>query len=47
LELPEIAKILAELKQVNVSQVVDITSANALKVLPKIADLCTRVNVAL
>lgn len=47
LELPKIAQVLAELKQVNVSQVVDITSANALKVLPKIADLCTRVNVAL
>ena len=47
LELPKIAQILAELKQVNVSQVVDITSANALKVLPKIADLCTRLNVAL
>jgi TatD DNase family protein len=47
LELPKIAQALAELKQVNVSQVVDITTANALKVLPKIADLCTRVNVAL
>jgi TatD DNase family protein len=47
LELPKIAQVLAELKQVNVSQVVDITSANALKVLPKIADLCTRLNVAL
>jgi TatD DNase family protein len=41
LELPKIAQVLAELKQVNVSQVVDITSLNALKVLPKIADLCT------
>ncbi len=45
LELPKIAQILAELKQLNVSQVVDITSANALKVLPKIADLCTSVKV--
>jgi len=47
LELPGIAQVLAELKQVNVSQVVDITSANALKVLPKIADLCTSVKVLL
>lgn len=47
LELPKIAQVLAELKQVNVSQVIDITSANALKALPKLADLCTRVKVAL
>jgi TatD DNase family protein len=47
LELPKIAQVLADLKQVNVSQVIDITSANAIQVLPKIADLCTRVNVAL
>lgn len=46
-ELPKIAQVLADLKQVNMSQVVDITSANALKVLPKIADLCTRVKVLL
>jgi len=45
LELPKIAQVLADLKQVNVSQVVDITGVNVLKVLPKIADLCTRVNV--
>ena len=47
LELPKIAQVLADLKQVNVSQVIDITSANAIKVLPKMADLCTRVKVAL
>jgi TatD DNase family protein len=47
LELPKIAQVLADLKQVNVSQVIDITSANTIQVLPKIADLCTRVNVAL
>lgn len=41
LELPKIAQVLADLKQLNVSQVVDITSANALKALPKLADLCT------
>jgi TatD DNase family protein len=45
LELCKIAQVLADLKQVNVSQVLDITSANALKVLPKLADLCTRPNV--
>jgi len=44
LELPEIAQVLADLRQVNVSQVLDITSTNALKVLPKLADLCTPVN---
>ncbi len=47
LELPKIAQVLAEIRQVKVSQVVDITSANALKVLPKMADLCTRVKVLL
>ncbi len=47
LELLKIAHVLAEIRQVNTSQVVDITSANALKVLPKIADLCTRVKVLL
>jgi len=41
LELPGIAQVLADLRQENVSQVVDITSANALKVMPKLADLCT------
>ena len=47
LELHKIAQVLADLKQVNVSQVLDITGANALKVLPKIADLCTRPQVLL
>lgn len=47
LELPRIAQVLADLKQVNVSQVLDITSTNALKVMPKLADLCTPVNVLL
>jgi TatD DNase family protein len=41
LELNRIAQVLADLKQVNVSQVLDITSANALKILPKMADLYT------
>jgi TatD DNase family protein len=47
LELSKIAQVLADLKQVNVSQVFDMTSANALKVLPKLADLCTRPQVLL
>lgn len=47
LELPKIAQVLAEIKRLNVSQVVDITGASALKVLPKLADLYTRVKVAL
>ncbi|MGZ8983302.1 MAG: TatD family hydrolase [Methylotenera sp.] len=47
LELPGIAQVLADLRQVNVAQVVDITGANALKVLPKLADLCTRPKVLL
>jgi TatD DNase family protein len=41
LELNKIAEVLADLRQENLAQVVDITSANALKVLPKIADLYT------
>lgn len=45
LELAKIAQVLADLRQVNVAQVLDITSANALKVLPKIAELCTPLKV--
>lgn len=41
LELNKIAQVLADLKQVNVSQVLDITSANAHNILPKIAHLYT------
>jgi TatD DNase family protein len=47
LELSKIAQVLADLKQINVAQVLDITSANALNVLPKLADLCTSPNVLL
>jgi TatD DNase family protein len=42
LELPKIAQVLADLRGENIAQVVDITSANAIKVMPKLADLCTR-----
>ncbi|NOT14106.1 MAG: TatD family hydrolase [Methylotenera sp.] len=41
LELSKIAQVLADLKQVNVSQVLDITSANARHILPKISHLYT------
>jgi len=47
LELSKIAQVLADLRQVNVAQVLDITSTNALNVLPKLADLCTRPQVLL
>ncbi len=47
LELNKIAQVLADLRGVNVAQVLDITSANALKVLPKLADLCTPPHVVL
>jgi TatD DNase family protein len=43
-ELPKIAQVLADLRQLNVSQVLDITSANAIKIMPKLADLYTPVN---
>ena len=43
----EIAQFLADLRQVSVSQVIDITSANAHKVLPKLAHLFTRPQVLL
>ncbi len=46
-ELPRIAQILADLRQDNTAQVVDITGLNAVNALPKLADLCTRVKVAL
>ncbi|MDI1308554.1 MAG: TatD family hydrolase [Methylotenera sp.] len=47
LELNRIAQVLADLRGVNVAQVLDITSANALKVLPKLADLYTPPHVLL
>lgn len=42
LELVKIAQVLADLREVNLAQVVDITSSNAIKVMPKLGDLCTR-----
>ncbi|ACT48460.1 TatD family hydrolase [Methylotenera mobilis] len=43
-ELMKIAQVLADLRQVDVAQVLDITGANAIKIMPKLADLCTPVN---
>ncbi|HOY71103.1 MAG TPA: TatD family hydrolase [Methylotenera sp.] len=43
----KIAQFLADLRQVNVSQVIDITSANALQILPKLAYLFTPPQVLL
>ena len=43
-ELPRIAQVLTDLRHENLAQVVDITSANALQVLPKLHDLCTPPN---
>lgn len=47
LELSKIAQVLADLRQIKVSQVIDITGANALNVLPKLADLYTSPNLLL
>ena len=47
LELSKIAQVLADLRQVNVAEVLDITSANALRVLPKLTYLCTSPHVLL
>ena len=47
LELVRVAQVLADIRQVNVAQVADITGANALKVLPKLAYLCTPPQVLL
>ena len=47
LELPKIAQVLADLRGVKVSQVLEITSANAIKILPKLLDLCTSPNLLL
>ena len=41
-ELAKIAQVLADLRPENIAQVVDITGANAIKVMPKLLDLCTR-----
>lgn len=46
-ELKKIAEILASLRHINVSQVAEITTKNALEILPNMAKLFTRHNVLL
>ncbi len=40
-ELIKIAAILADIRGMSVSQIIDMTRKNSIKVLPKLADLCT------
>lgn len=47
LELNKIARVLADLRQIDVAQILDMTSANAKEVLPNLADLYTRPQVLL
>lgn len=44
-ELLKIANVLADLRCISLSQIIEITSKNSTEVLPKIADLCTRLEV--
>ncbi|OAM51330.1 DNAase [Methylovorus sp. MM2] len=46
-ELPKIAQVLADLRQINLTQVADTTTKNALNALPKLAQLCTPPHVLL
>jgi TatD DNase family protein len=46
-ELPRIARVLAELRNADVAEVLDKTGRNALEVMPEIARLCTRPHVVL
>ena len=45
IELLKIAEILADLRRIPVSQIIEITSKNSAEVLPKIGDLYTRLEV--
>ncbi len=40
-QLPQIARVLAELRRENITEIIDITGRNACMVLPKLAHLCT------
>lgn len=44
-ELLKIAETIASLRGIPVSQIIEITSKNSMEVLPKLADLCTRLEV--
>ena len=41
----KIAQILADLRRIPVSQIIEITGKNSLHILPKLASLCTPVEV--
>jgi TatD DNase family protein len=41
LEIAKIAQVLADLRQLNIAEVLEITGSNAMKVLPKLTHLCT------
>jgi len=43
-ELLRVATVLADLRRIPLSQIIEITSKNSIAVLPKLADLCTRVD---
>lgn len=43
-ELLKIATVLADLRGIPLSQIIEITHKNSVEVLPKLADLCTRVD---
>lgn len=44
-ELLKIAEFIAALRRIPVSQIIEITSKNSMEVLPKLGDLCTRLEV--
>ena len=44
-ELAKIAQVLADLRGIELAQIIEITGKNSIQVLPKIADLCTPLNV--
>jgi len=44
-ELVKIAEVLADLRGMPVSQIIEITGKNSLQILPKLADLCTPLKV--
>jgi len=46
-EIVKIAQVIADLRRIKYAEVVEITGANALKVMPKLAELCTPVKVPL
>lgn len=44
-ELKKIAEVLADIRGIPLSQIIEITSKNSMDVLPKLGDLCTRLEV--